>query len=183
MVVIPIFSGDAQDGSNASRRGLQIVFNRDVLGNVLGLGAEGDGPYCGDTIVQTGEECDDGNRIDNDACRNTCMLPRCGDRLLSEGEECEDGNSLAGDGCNRLCQREVETQVRSETVDMTIDPVTGEPVASVLPNRTVEGVVREVATSRAPAGQTGPAAVGVMAAGAAAGWAWVRRRRQLQMSS
>lgn len=31
--------------------------------------------YCGDGIVHAGEECDDGNSIDDDSCRNDCALP------------------------------------------------------------------------------------------------------------
>ena len=31
--------------------------------------------FCGDGIVQSCEQCDDGNADDNDACRNDCTLP------------------------------------------------------------------------------------------------------------
>ena len=31
-------------------------------------------PACGDTIVQTGEECDDGNVVDGDGCEADCTL-------------------------------------------------------------------------------------------------------------
>jgi len=34
----------------------------------------GDFAYCGDGIPDAGEECDDGNRIDTDACDNGCFL-------------------------------------------------------------------------------------------------------------
>jgi fibro-slime domain-containing protein len=33
------------------------------------------GPRCGDGVLQAGEECDDGNTVDNDACSNTCHTP------------------------------------------------------------------------------------------------------------
>jgi MYXO-CTERM domain-containing protein len=46
----------------------------------------------------------------------------------------------------------------------------------VLPNP-LNGDLTPIITSHAPAGQTGPAAIAVMAAGAAAGWSWIRRRR------
>ncbi|MBI2636492.1 hypothetical protein HYW84_04180, partial [Candidatus Peregrinibacteria bacterium] len=36
----------------------------------------------------------------------------------------------------------------------------------------------DIAPEHAPVGQTGPGAIAVMAAGAAAGWAWIRRRRK-----
>jgi cysteine-rich repeat protein len=57
--------------------------------------------------VQTGEECDDGNKIDTDACRNTCVKAACGDGVLQKGvEECDDGNTVGGDYCGATCKRE-----------------------------------------------------------------------------
>ena len=32
-------------------------------------------PQCGDGVLDSGEECDDGNKVDNDACHNTCKKP------------------------------------------------------------------------------------------------------------
>ncbi|MBN1773097.1 MAG: hypothetical protein JXB32_17655 [Deltaproteobacteria bacterium] len=47
-------------------------------------------PRCGDGIVQTGEECDDGNGADDDACLSTCRTARCGDGVVWSGvEECD----------------------------------------------------------------------------------------------
>ncbi len=34
-------------------------------------------PYCGDGIVNGTEQCDDGNQIDTDECKNDCTLPGC----------------------------------------------------------------------------------------------------------
>jgi cysteine-rich repeat protein len=34
-------------------------------------------PGCGDSIVQSGEQCDDGNQNDNDGCTNACTLLSC----------------------------------------------------------------------------------------------------------
>ena len=31
---------------------------------------------CGDGIIQAGEECDDGNTVDDDSCTNLCRNPR-----------------------------------------------------------------------------------------------------------
>jgi cysteine-rich repeat protein len=62
--------------------------------------------YCGDGVPDTGEQCDDGNTVDTDDCRNSCELPRCGDGKLDADEECDDGNDIDGDGCSSECDVE-----------------------------------------------------------------------------
>lgn len=53
--------------------------------------------YCGDGLVDAGEECDDGNRSDNDACTNACRPNVCGDAHLNTGvEECDLGTAVNG---------------------------------------------------------------------------------------
>jgi cysteine-rich repeat protein len=61
---------------------------------------------CGNGIQETGEECDDGNSVDGDACTTLCAGPRCGDGIASTNEECEDGNTADGDGCSADCETE-----------------------------------------------------------------------------
>lgn len=61
---------------------------------------------CGDSRVDIGEECDDGNDIDDDGCGHTCVAERCGDGLLQRGESCDDGNVRGGDGCSSTCAEE-----------------------------------------------------------------------------
>jgi cysteine-rich repeat protein len=66
---------------------------------------------CGDGRVQQIEACDDGNDVDDDACRNACQLPTCGDGVrrtdLAEGDEgfeaCDDGNDAEDDACLGDC--------------------------------------------------------------------------------
>jgi len=60
-------------------------------------------PGCGDGFVQPGEQCDDGNSIDDDGCRNDCTAELCGDGTLDPDEECDDGNTVNGDGCDEFC--------------------------------------------------------------------------------
>jgi cysteine-rich repeat protein len=64
------------------------------------------GPTCGNSIIEQGEECDDGNSNNQDACTNQCQLARCGDTIVQvgAGEECDDGNSNNQDGCTNQCQ-------------------------------------------------------------------------------
>lgn len=54
-------------------------------------------------MVQNGEECDDGNSIDDDACSNICENATCGDGVVQTGEVCDDGNLQNGDQCNNSC--------------------------------------------------------------------------------
>ena len=58
-------------------------------------------PRCGDGIVQTGEECDDGNSFDDDACLSGCRSARCGDGVVRTGvEECDSTDRLS---CTTSC--------------------------------------------------------------------------------
>ena len=61
---------------------------------------------CGDGILheQYGEECDDGDLENTDACTNVCEFNVCGDGIVNSGvEQCDDGNSENYDGCNNKC--------------------------------------------------------------------------------
>lgn len=59
---------------------------------------------CGNGIVEGSEQCDDGNDIQTDACKNDCTYNICGDGYVYEGvEECDDGNLTNGDGCSAAC--------------------------------------------------------------------------------
>src|SRR3989344_3346005 len=67
-------------------------------------------PQCGNSIVEGGEECDDGNSIDTDSCKNNCTNNICGDGVVNIGvEQCDDGNTANGDGCSSTCQNELPT--------------------------------------------------------------------------
>lgn len=63
---------------------------------------------CGDGAVNPGEQCDDGNKVNNDGCSAVCGLENlCGNRVINMGEQCDDGNRVNGDGCSNVCQTEV----------------------------------------------------------------------------
>ncbi|MBW2528345.1 MAG: DUF4215 domain-containing protein [Deltaproteobacteria bacterium] len=65
----------------------------------------GDACDCGSGTVDEGEECDDGNDSNTDACTNDCLEAVCGDELVHEGvEECDDGNDSNTDACTNECQ-------------------------------------------------------------------------------
>ncbi len=62
---------------------------------------------CGNQTLDPGEECDDGNGLDTDACTNACLNAACGDGFVWEGvEECDDGNTNDDDGCSSTCTSE-----------------------------------------------------------------------------
>jgi len=76
---------------------------------------------CGDSRLNYGEFCDDGNDKDLDGCSATCrvesgytcgaagtsckLVEWCGNGKLSlaDGEQCDDGNMKTGDGCSSQC--------------------------------------------------------------------------------
>jgi len=61
-------------------------------------------PFCGDTVLDSGEECDDGNNMDGDGCSSDCMIEMLhGNGVLDPDEECDDGNVEDGDGCAGDC--------------------------------------------------------------------------------
>jgi large repetitive protein len=68
---------------------------------------------CGDGRVEGTEQCDDGNRVDDDGCSNSCVLRAaavCGNGVLEVGEACDDGNTVDGDGCEHSCVKTPKTQ-------------------------------------------------------------------------
>jgi cysteine-rich repeat protein len=73
---------------------------------------------CGDTFVDAGEQCDDGNTVTETCaygqtsclpvCDATCHLVAgaisfCGDGSIRGAEACDDGNGASGDGCSASC--------------------------------------------------------------------------------
>lgn len=58
-------------------------------------------PVCGDGTRNAvkGEECDDGNTSNADACDAMCRNVVCGNARIEGTEQCDDGNSLTTDSC------------------------------------------------------------------------------------
>ena len=71
---------------------------------------------CGNGVVDSGEECDDGpgTPVDGDGCNSTCGVEAgwgcegipsvctelCGNGVIDGEEACDDGNDASGDGCS-----------------------------------------------------------------------------------
>ena len=61
-------------------------------------------PGCGNMHLEDGEECDDGNADDSDACTSACKNAVCGDGHVQKNVEmCDDGNADESDGCTSAC--------------------------------------------------------------------------------
>ncbi len=87
---------------------------------------------CGNSFIEQGEACDDGNMMNGDGCNEDCLLENgqvcadrnqcesgvcdaaenpdvcepadtCGNSDLEGTEACDDGNPNAGDGCSNSC--------------------------------------------------------------------------------
>lgn len=71
---------------------------------VTGSACEAVVPVCGNGVKQPGEDCDDGNQSNTDACLNTCKPATCGDGFVRPGHEgCDDGNRDDADLCANTC--------------------------------------------------------------------------------
>lgn len=143
---------------------------------------------CGDGKVDLGEECDTGpsnSDAPGASCRLDCSRRRCGDGITdtAAGESCDDGNRRDGDGCSASCQRELRAPQTivfagsSSALPLYPVPFWPQGPTTATPWGLPYAQVQPLTTSRPPSGDTGPAAVLLMAAGAGAGLAYVRRRR------
>jgi len=59
---------------------------------------------CGDGVPDPGEDCDDGDTDNEDACTQVCQAPFCGDGFQQTTETCDDGDADNDDGCTELCE-------------------------------------------------------------------------------
>ncbi len=95
---------DTTDGSGCTPGDLGCEC---AMGDVCTMGECVDGmciePPCGNGQTDPGEECDDGNDVDEDSCSNACLLPVCGDGVIAGAEACDDGNMVDDDECTNSC--------------------------------------------------------------------------------
>jgi cysteine-rich repeat protein len=141
--------------------------------------------HCGDGRLDAGENCDEGAANANAAgsrCRPDCSLGRCGDAVGDPGEQCDDGNRLSGDGCSAFCFRERPAATLTQqpaalpasVVDLPFTPMNQQPGTS---NNTAASLTNPSLQGLPGTTDSGPEALAIMASGAAAGLAWMRRRR------
>lgn len=62
-------------------------------------------PDCGNGMIETDEQCDDGNNDDSDSCVTGCKTATCGDGFVhADVEACDDANTIDTDACPSTCQ-------------------------------------------------------------------------------
>lgn len=64
---------------------------------------------CGNGVVESDEQCDDGNYTSGDGCNSVCQTEAadgsvCGNGIKEVKEQCDDGNNIDGDSCTSICQ-------------------------------------------------------------------------------
>lgn len=108
--LVDVIAATKHDGTRerrARRAGVILLVATAVGAGISALNGHTAAPArCGDGVVATGEECDDGNGRDDDACLTSCRWARCGDGVVRSGVElCDDGNQSNADGCSTSCLR------------------------------------------------------------------------------
>ena len=103
------FDGDAGDPPVPADFPITIDDATDTNGTPIsvsiGVTVSTTSASCGDGIPTAGEQCDDGNAINTDACTNTCQTASCSDGFVRAGvEQCDDGNAINTDACTSTCQ-------------------------------------------------------------------------------
>jgi cysteine-rich repeat protein len=141
-------------------------------------------PFCGNARIDSGEQCDDGAMNGDRAnvhCRTDCTLGRCGDGIIDTPlEQCDDGNTMNGDGCSQVClpERGAPGTLPAQVVELPFSDTGGRSSVDGGSTGTSGDQINKGNLGTVPSTpDTGPAALAIMIAGGAAGYAWVRRKR------
>ncbi|PIR52308.1 hypothetical protein COU77_00985, partial [Candidatus Peregrinibacteria bacterium CG10_big_fil_rev_8_21_14_0_10_49_16] len=103
------------------------------------------------------------------------------DGVVDRSEQCDDGNRFPGDGCTPYCFFEIPGEFYmpippGQQFDPRSPYFAGQPGA-VVPASIAPQIGQDGVSVPGTQPETGPVAIAVIAAGAAGGLAWVRRRR------
>ena len=180
-----IDSGEqCDDGNKTNGDGCSATCQREWQSMVSGE------QICGNGIVEGTEKCDDGNQTDGDACSHLCQWETAGvsgveNLVLNIESDHAAGPTLQGGSPSGGTQVPSGAQGQNSGLNsQTIVFPNQQGVGSATPQQEQQqfpsfyGSVVTYASSAGPVGQTGPASVAFMAAGAAAGFAWARRKKR-----
>ena len=99
-------SSTADTASESAGESASESSSSDTASDTASDTTDGVEPFCGDGTVDAGEDCDDGNQDDTDACTSSCKSAKCGDGIVQAGvEQCDDGNMVDNDGCTNTCKK------------------------------------------------------------------------------
>ncbi len=135
-------AGAPGSGGTAGVDDPDVVVDGGSTGNG-GSGGEGlVATACGNSTVDDGESCDDGNATPGDGCSGVCRIESgyicpspgspcqtdyvCGDGKFGANEACDDGNNTSGDGCTAECQ--VENGFSCPDFGLPCTPTDDQPV-------------------------------------------------------
>lgn len=135
---------------------------------------------CGNGTTEPGEQCDNGpanSDISGAGCRTDCSLNRCGDSVVDTPvEECDAGSANGGltSGCDARCRI---VHNAGQVLPGTVIELPFTPTQTIeTPNPITSSVLNP---PQPPANTTtGPGTLAIMAAGAAGGYAWMRKKRK-----
>lgn len=120
-----------------------LGFGSQDRGVVWDMGAKdyaaGTSPVCGNSAIESGETCDDGNAVSGDGCSSVCATESgyscvgspsvcttvCGDGIITGSEACDDSNTTSGDGCKNDCTA-VETGFTCSGTPSTCSGICGD---------------------------------------------------------
>lgn len=110
------------DSSVDRGRDLRLDLNADLQVCLTEAGTSCYAESCGNSAINPGESCDDGNARNGDGCSAACQTEHdwecpvpgedcvstmvCSDKAVTGNETCDDGNKTPADGCNADCQIE-----------------------------------------------------------------------------
>lgn len=167
---------------------------------------EGDGctkdcfsEFCGDGFIEMGEACDDGNLISGDGCSRLCQKDTgspVSALIVQSGSLALRGAASSRSSVDSLLPAPQQSSTHSvnalfpdvdfpfsnsfvfgPTAQMILFPAAGSPLTPT-PVSPYEYMQQQSVFTTSSLNDTGPAALSIVAMGAAAGFAWARRRRR-----
>src|SRR3989339_304090 len=179
------------DGNRRTGDGCSAVCLRETLYSQVQAGA-----FCGNGIVENREECDDGNVFSGDGCTAFCTyetLPAIDTTEQHPAASAESSlarsalsssmistpaqftSSVAA--ASQFWSSSRPAQIPSAPLGAITIPFP-KPFSTVAVSQLVRPSLVPFIPAQAPMTRTGPEVVTILSAGAALGWAWLRRRRK-----